>query len=92
MTIIQKRKILTRIQELEGEIAQLKRTRLEIARNGYASATQSGGSGSKSYTRLDLDKLAQAIAELTDELRKYRTMLRTDGDSSPLKETYTIYY
>lgn len=91
MTTTQKRKILERIQELESEIAQLKKTRLEIASNGYASATQSGGAGSKSYTRLDLDKLAQMIAELTSELVKYKTMLRTDGNSLPVKETYTIY-
>lgn len=91
MTVIQKRKILARIQELEGEIAQLKKTRLEIASKGYASATQSGGTGSKSYTRLDLDKLAQVIAELTSELSKYRMLLRTDGIMSPIKETYTVY-
>ena len=91
MTTSQKRKILLRIQELETEIGQLRQTRLEIARNGYASATQSGGSGSKSYTKLDLDKLAQAIAELTSELRQYKMLLRGDGCTIPMTETYTVY-
>lgn len=90
MTTSQKRKILLRIQELEGEIEQLRQTRLEIARSGYASATQSGGSGSKSYTRLDLDKLAQAIAELTSELRQYKAIL-SGGGNLPMTETYTVY-
>ena len=55
MTISQKRKILVRISELESDIDTLKKTRLEIAANGYASATLASSGGSKSYTRLSLD-------------------------------------
>lgn len=90
MTTSQKRKILLRIQELEGEIEKLRKTRVEICERGYASATQSGGSGSKSYTTLDLDKLAQAIAELTSELRQYKALL-SGGGNLPMTETYTVY-
>lgn len=75
MTISQKRKILQRISETEADIAELKRCRKEIAANGYASATTSSGGGSKSYTRLDLTKITEAISALSTELRQLRAML-----------------
>ena len=75
MTTTQKRKILTRIAEVEADIEELKRCRVEIAKNGYASATMSSGGGSKSYTHLDLSKITEAISALTSELKKLRTML-----------------
>lgn len=75
MTITQKRKVLQRISETEADIAELKRCRKEIASNGYASATTSSGGGSKSYTRLDLAKITDAISALSTELRQLRAML-----------------
>ena len=41
----------------------------EIIRDGAASATLSAGGGSRSYTRLDLDKLNQERARWAGALR-----------------------
>lgn len=90
MTTVQKRKILTRISEVETDIEELKRCRAEIAKNGYASATMSSGGGSKSYTRLDLSKITEAIAALTSELKKLRAML-TGAGSSIWKNVLVVY-
>lgn len=78
MTTVQKRKILTRISQAEADIEELKRCRAEIAKNGYASATMSSGGGSKSYTRLDVSKITEAISSLTSELKKLRVMLKSN--------------
>ena len=90
MTITQKRKILTRIAEVESDIEELKKARSEIAKNGYASATMSSGGGSKSYTRLDLSKITEAISALTSELKKLRAML--SGSSSTLWKNVLVVY
>lgn len=90
MTTVQKRKILARISEAEADIEELKRCRAEIAKNGYASATMSSGGGSKSYTRLDLSKITEAIAALTSELKKLRAML-TGAGSSIWKNVLVVY-
>lgn len=90
----QKRKILTRINELETDISELKRVRKEIAENGYSSASMSSGGGSKSYTHLDLAKISTLISELTAELKGLRNLIVTDGGSDsmiPAKQIYTIY-
>lgn len=94
MTITQKRKILTRINEIETDISELKRVRKEIAENGYSSASMSSGGGSKSYTHLDLAKISTLISELTTELKGLRNLIVTDGGSDsviPSKKIYTIY-
>ena len=75
MTTAQKRKLLQRISTLEADISTLKATRTEIAANGYASATMASGGGSRSYTRLDLDKITQAITALQTELKQCRALL-----------------
>ena len=67
------------MSEVEADIEELKRCRAEIAKNGYASATMSSGGGSKSYTRLDLSKITEAISALTSELKQLRSMLRNNG-------------
>lgn len=90
MTITQKRKILTRIAEVESDIEELKKARSEIAKNGYASATMSSGGGSKSYTHLDLSKITEAISALTSELKKLRAML--SGSSSTLWRNVLVVY
>ena len=63
---------------------------MEVGTNGYASATISSSGGSKSYTRVDLDKLTSLIKELQRELEQYRNLL-SDGQSNPLKTIVTIY-
>lgn len=75
---------------METDIATLKKTRVEIAANGYASATLASSGGSKSYTRLSLDQLTTLIGELTAELKKYRTMLRGEAGIQP--ESVAIIY
>lgn len=91
MTTAQKRKILTRISEIETDIEELKRCRVEIARNGYASASMSSGGGAKSYTRLDLSKITEAISALTSELKKLRAMLVKVGEQSLWSNVLVVY-
>ena len=49
--------------QLLKSIKKIDRVILDIATNGTASATLSAGGGSKSYTRLDIDKLRELRAE-----------------------------
>lgn len=92
MTIIQKRKVLQRISEVENDIAELKKTRQEIAASGYASATMSSGGGSRSYTRNDISKITEAISALTSELRQLRAMLNNTSGAQPIWKNVTIVY
>jgi hypothetical protein len=91
MTIVQKRKVLQKISEVENDIEELKRCRAEIAKNGYASATMSSGGGAKSYTRLDLSKITEAISALTSELKQLRGMLVGAGQQSIWKNVLIVY-
>ena len=91
MTTLQKRKILTRISQVEADIEELKRCRVEIAKNGYASATMSSGGGSKSYTRIDLSKITEAISALTSELKKLRAMLVKVGEQTLWNNVLVVY-
>lgn len=79
MTINQKRKILTRIQNLERDIETLKQVRMDLASSEFVSATLSSGGGSKSYTRQNIGQLNDAISELVKELNQYRRMVTTDS-------------
>ncbi len=92
MTTVQKRKILTRIAEVEADIEELKRCRVEIAKTGYASATMSSGGGSKSYTRLDLSKITEAISSLTSELKKLRAMLKSNMGTQSIWHNILVVY
>lgn len=92
MTTTQKRKVLTRIAEVEADIEELKRCRVEIAKNGYASATMSSGGGSKSYTRLDLSKITEAISSLTSELKKLRAMLKSNMGTQSIWHNILVVY
>lgn len=84
--------MLTRIQECEQEIEQLKKVRSEIAKQGYASATIASAGGSRSYTRLDLSKITDAIVQLTKELQQLNSMLENDGTAgTPWKRVHVIY-
>lgn len=93
MTTTQQKKILKRIVEIENEVSVLKQCRLDIAKIGYASASISGGSGSKSYTKIDLPKITELISELTNELKSLRKALKnsTTNDIVPLRKIYTVY-
>lgn len=90
MTTAQKRKILERISNAETDIETLKRVRVELATSGTASATMSSGGGSRSYTRLDLSKITEAIKCLTTELSQLRAMLGT-GNQSLWREVLVVY-
>ena len=90
MNITQKRKILTRITEIEADIEELKKARQEVASSGYASATVSSGGGSRSYTRSDISKITEAISALTSEMKKLREMLA--GGSSSIWTNVLITY
>jgi hypothetical protein len=79
------------MSEVEQDIAELKRCRVEIAKNGYASATMSSGGGSRSYTRLDLSKITEAISSLTSELKKLRNMLKDIGSQTLWQNVLVVY-
>ena len=91
MTTEQKRKILQRIVVIEADIDTLKNARTEIAANGYASATLASGGGSRSYTRLDISKLTEAISALTSELKKLKAMLKNLGSQNLWNNVLVVY-
>lgn len=90
MTISQKRKTLKRIQDLEHDIGQLEAVRMELASSGYASASLASAGGNKSYTRVDISKVSEAIAELKAELKGQRRLLAGSSQAMP-SQIYTVY-
>lgn len=60
-------------------IDEIDRVRHEIAISGSASATLSAGGGSKSYTNLDLDKLASLRADYARRIRAINRRLHGGG-------------
>lgn len=90
MTTEQKRKTLARIAECQHEIGELKRVRFELATSGTASATVSGGTGSKSYTRLDLSKINELISALSKELMQLRNLL-SGRSANPITSHYICW-
>lgn len=91
MTTLQKRKVLQRMSEVENDIAELKRCRLEIAKTGYSSASMSSTGGSRSYTRMDIGKITQAISALTSELKQLRAMLKNVGTQQLWSNVLVVY-
>jgi len=91
MTVIQKRKLLVRIAEIEGDIEELKRVRMELASSGYSSASLSSTGGAKSYTRMDISKVTEAISQLQSELVQCRSLL-AGGIGLGAKQIYHYYY
>lgn len=91
MTTATQKKIMTKIFALEQDIEALKQARIEVATTGYSSATLSTSGGSKSYTRIDIDKLSNLISELQRELTQWRNLLVT-GDSRHINTTVTVYW
>lgn len=51
----------------------------------------SSGGGSKSYTRLDVSKITEAISSLTSELKKLRAMLTRIGQQSLWSNVLVVY-
>ena len=92
LTTEQKRKILTRISTTQQDIETLKKCRLEIAAKGYSSATIASGGGSKTYSRLDLSKITEAIAALTSELKQLRAMLRGNLQGQGIWKNVLVVY
>ncbi len=90
MTIGQKRKIIAKVQQLEGDVGQLEAVRVRLASAEFASASLSTGGGSQSYTRADIAKVDAAIKSMTAQLARLRRLLR--GDAPGLGRTiYTVY-
>ena len=90
MNTTQMRKLLVTVTKLEKDIEELKRVRMELATSGYASASLSSTGGSKSFTRLDIGKVTELIAQMTKELAHYNTMLST-GQSRSMNTIVTVY-
>ena len=92
MTIEQKREILGRIQEVEQQLGELRKTRFEILSSGFQSASMASGSGSKSYSRQDAQKLTDTIKVLSVELKQLKAMLRTGSSGAFAPQTVTVVY
>ncbi len=90
MNTTQMRKLLVTVTKLEKDIEELKRVRMELATSGYASASLSSTGGSKSFTRLDIGKVTELIAQMSKELAQYNTMLST-GQSRSMNTIVTVY-
>lgn len=90
MNVVQQKKILQRISVIEADIETLKSVRVKLATQQFVSATVSSGGGSRSYTRADLSKISEVIAELTSELKQLRRLLTGENGGQPGK-ILTIY-
>ena len=90
MTVLQQKKILVRIAQIEEDIDLLKKARLDAVANGFASATISTSGGSKSYTRLTPAQITNVIDELLKELEQLRSLL-AHGKCRPIHTIVTVY-
>lgn len=90
MNTIQKRKILTRIRDLESDLDALRRARLDLATSEYVSVTLASSGGSKSFSRYNPSQLTQIIQSLQEELKQYRLMLQ-GGTSGVPGQIVTVY-
>ena len=90
MTVNQQKKILKKIQLLELDIEKLEKVRIDLLSSGYASASMSSGGGSRSYTRMDVDKITNSIQILKTEVKNLKKILNGSKKSTP--KTINIYY
>lgn len=90
MTTGQKRKIIAKVQRLEGDLSRLEDVRLRLASAEFASATLSAGGGSQSYTRADLSKVERTISSLKSQLAACRRLLA--GECPALGRTIYFTY
>lgn len=63
---------------------------MKLASSEFASATLSSGSGSKSYTRNDAEKISRTLDLLRKRVRNWRKLLGGQSGGVP-KSIYTIY-
>ena len=91
MTTYQKRTIIEKIVNIQNDIAELEKARVQIGISGYASATISSSGGSKSYTRMDIDKITKLIVELNNNLSQYQNMLAKGNETTPIKTIVPVY-
>ena len=78
-----KQQLLAARTNLERQIRAVDKAMEEIAVSGTTSATLSAGGGSKSYTRLDIDKLQRFRDRLVDRLVAVRQALRGEAPGLP---------
>ena len=64
--------------------------RIDLLSSGYASASMSSGGGSRSYTRMDVDKISNSIQILKSEVKNLKKILNGSNKSTP--KTINIYY
>ena len=79
MTTTQQRKVLQRIQTLENDISAAEKTYADALANGYQSATLTSGGGSKSFTRMSLKEMLDAINSMKNELSNLQKLLSRNG-------------
>ena len=91
MTTTQQRKVLQRIQTLEADIEAIEKARADVLKSGYASATLTSGGGSKSYTRLDIARMTEAINSMKNELNKLQRLLSRNGQQDIWKQVLVVY-
>ncbi len=89
MTSAQKKAILTEIKRLTNAIAELEANYEKASGAEFASASISSGGGSRSYTRADPQKIANAILAL--EKRRARLYRQLTGVSAIGRAIYTVY-
>ena len=90
MTVNQQKKILKKIQLFESDIEKLEKVRIDLLSSGYASASMSSGGGSRSYTRMDVDKITNSIQILKSEVKNLKKILNGTNKSTP--KIINIYY
>lgn len=92
MTTEQKKKVLIRIQQINGDLDKLREARMNIGTSGFQSMTLSSQGGSKSATKLSLGDITKLISELEKELMALRRMLQSNGGSQMGIETIATIY
>lgn len=89
MTTAQKRKLLEKIIQIEDDISQLERARIDAAVSGYASCSLSSSGGARSYTRITLDQITNLINELNRQLASLRSLFFGNGGIQTIETIYS---
>lgn len=71
-------------------ISEIDRVIHDIAVNGTASASISSSGGSKSYTRLDIDKLEKLRATYAERLVRINRALRAGSSPAGIRHVMTV--
>lgn len=83
MTVESKRKILTRIAQVQTDIDTLKKVIVDLASNEFVSATLASAGGSRSYTRRGIGEVKETLTILKEELKQLRLLLRDKSGLQP---------